>query len=234
MTASRGLVLVVDDEPQIHRVLTPALVAAGYDTLRAERGDQGLQLAAFRAPDLILLDLALPDMDGHEVLAKLRKFCDAPVIVLSARDSEIEKITSLDAGADDYVEKPFRLGELLARMRTALRHRSRQENTDAPISLGGVIIDTTTRQITLSGTALSLTNHELALLLLLARNRGRLLTHNQILTAVWGHVHADDVTYLRVYIGRLRRKLGADFAESIITEPGVGYRLQDDVGTNPL
>jgi two-component system KDP operon response regulator KdpE len=234
VTASGGIILVVDDEPQIHRFLTPALVAAGYETLRAERGDQGLQLAASRVPDLILLDLGLPDMDGHEVLAKLRKFSDVPIIILSARDSSVEKIAALDAGADDYLEKPFRLGELLARMRAALRHRSRQEKVDSQISFGGLVIDAAAYRVTLGGTVLSLTKHEHTLLLLLARNRGRVLTHGQLLTAVWGHVHADDVTYLRVYIGRLRRKLGADFSASIITEPGVGYRLQENVWTNPL
>lgn len=233
MTDSGGIILVVDDEPQIHRFLTPALVAAGYETLRAERGDQGLQLAAFHVPDLILLDLGLPDIDGHEALAKLRKFSDVPIIILSARDNSVEKIAALDAGADDYLEKPFRLGELLARMRVALRHRSRQENVDATVSFGGIVIDPAANRVMLGGTTLSLTKHEHALLLLLARNRGRMLTHGQILTAVWGHVHADDVTYLRVYIGRLRRKLGADFAASIITEPGVGYRLQENVAANP-
>ena len=232
MTASGGIILVVDDEPQIHRFLTPALVAAGYETLWAERGDQGLQLAASRVPDLILLDLGLPDMNGHEVLAKLRKFSDVPIIILSARDSSVEKIAALDAGADDYLEKPFRLGELLVRMRVALRHRSRQENVEGAISFGGLAIDPGAHRVTLGGTVLSLTKREHALLLLLARNRGRVLTHGQILTAVWGHVHADDVTYLRVYIGRLRRKLGAEFSSSIMTEPGVGYRLQDNVCTN--
>ena len=135
-----GRILVVDDEPQIHRFLTPALTASGYETVRAERGEEALRLAASRAPDAILLDLGLPDMDGHEVLAKLREFTDVPIIILSARDRETDKIAALDAGADDYVEKPFGLGELLARIRTALRHRLRQDNAEKPVEIGGLVI----------------------------------------------------------------------------------------------
>lgn len=225
-----GRVLVVDDEPQIHRFLAPALAASGYETVRAERGDEALRLAAARAPDAILLDLGLPDMDGHEVLRKLREFTDVPIIILSARDREAEKIAALDAGADDYVEKPFKLGELLARIRTALRHRLRQENAEKPLTMGGLVIDPVAHKVTLDGEVLPLTRREHALLLLLARNRGRVLTHKQILTAIWGHAHTEDVAYLRVYIGQLRRKLGAGFAALILTEPGIGYRLQDVEG----
>jgi two-component system KDP operon response regulator KdpE len=227
VTASLGTILVVDDEPQIHRFLTPALSAAGYDAIRAERGEEALRLAAARAPDAILLDLGLPDMDGHLVLAKLREFTEVPVIILSARDRELEKIQALDAGADDYVEKPFALGELLARIRTALRHRLRQDNAEKPLSLGGLTIDPISHKVTLDNILLPLTKREHALLLLLARNRGRVLTHRQILTALWGPAHTEDVAYLRVYIGQLRRKLGAEPAALIITEPGIGYRLQD-------
>ena len=228
MTPSLGTILVVDDEPQIHRFLTPALTAAGYDTIRAERGEEALRLAAARAPDAILLDLGLPDMDGHLVLAKLRAFTEVPVIILSARDREAEKIQALDAGADDYVEKPFALGELLARIRTALRHRLRQDNAEKPLSLGGLTIDPVSHKVTLDNAELALTKREHAVLLLLARNRGRVLTHRQILTALWGPAHTEDVAYLRVYIGQLRRKLGAEPAALIITEPGIGYRLQDN------
>ena len=227
MNISLGTILVVDDEAQIHRFLTPALSASGYTSLRAERGDEALRLAASRAPDAILLDLGLPDMDGHEVLAKLREFTDVPIIILSARDREGEKIKALDAGADDYVEKPFGLGELLARIRTALRHRLRQDNAEKPLALGGLTIDPVLHKVTLDNAVLPLTKREHALLLLLARNRGRVLTHRQILTAIWGHAHTEDIAYLRVYIGQLRRKLGAEFAALIITEPGIGYRLRD-------
>lgn len=227
MTQSLGTILVVDDEPQIHRFLTPALAASGYESLRAERGDEALRLAAARAPEAILLDLGLPDMDGHEVLAKLREFTDVPVIILSARDRESEKIKALDAGADDYVEKPFGLGELLARIRTALRHRLVQDHAEKPLVIDGLTIDQMLHKVTLDNVVLSLTKREHALLLLLARNRGRVLTHRQILTAIWGHAHTEDVAYLRVYIGQLRRKLGENFSALIITEPGIGYRLQD-------
>jgi two-component system KDP operon response regulator KdpE len=227
MNIPLGTILVVDDEAQIHRFLTPALSASGYTALRAERGDEALRLAASRAPDAILLDLGLPDMDGHEVLAKLREFTDVPIIILSARDREGEKIKALDAGADDYVEKPFGLGELLARIRTALRHRLRQDNAEKPLVLAGLTIDPILHKVTLDNAVLPLTKREHALLLMLARNRGRVLTHRQILTAIWGHAHTEDVAYLRVYIGQLRRKLGAEFAALIITEPGIGYRLQD-------
>jgi two-component system KDP operon response regulator KdpE len=227
MTISAGTILVVDDEPQIHRFLTPALAASGFVTLRAERGDEALRLAASRAPDAILLDLGLPDMDGHEVLAKLREFTEVPIIILSARDREVDKIAALDAGADDYVEKPFGLGELLARIRTALRHRLRQDNAEKPLVVGGLTIDPIAHRVTLDGEILPLTKREHALLSLLARNRGRVLTHRQILTAIWGHAHTEDVAYLRVYIGQLRKKLGETFAALITTEPGVGYRLRD-------
>jgi two-component system KDP operon response regulator KdpE len=227
MNIPQGRILVVDDEPQIHRFLSPALAASGYEPLRAESGAQALRLAATRAPDAILLDLGLPDMDGHEVLAKLREFLDVPIIILSARDREGEKIKALDAGADDYVEKPFGLGELLARIRTALRHRLRQDNAEKPLDLGGLVIDPVAHKVTLEGEVLPLTRREHALLLLLARNRGRVLTHRQILTAIWGHTHTEDVAYLRVYIGQLRRKLGETFAPLILTEPGVGYRLKE-------
>ncbi len=217
----------MDDEPQIHRFLTPALAAAGYESLRAERGDEALRLAASGAPDAILLDLGLPDMDGHEVLAKLRAFTDVPIIILSARSRETEKINALDAGADDYVEKPFGLGELLARIRLALRRRLRQDSAESPVTFGPLTIDPVAHRVTLDNAVLPLTKHEHALALLLARNSGRVLTHHQILTAIWGPAHAEDISYLRVYIGRLRHKLGKEFAASIITEPGVGYRLQE-------
>jgi two-component system, OmpR family, KDP operon response regulator KdpE len=227
MSIPTGRILVVDDEPQIHRFLNPALTASGYESVRAERGDEALRLAASRAPDAILLDLGLPDMDGHEVLTKLREFTDVPVIILSARDRETEKIAALDAGADDYIEKPFGLGELLARIRTALRHRLKQDNAEKPLTVGGLTIDPILHRVTLDEEVLPLTRREHALLLLLARNRGRVLTHRQILTAIWGHAHTEDVAYLRVYIGQLRRKLGEAFAALIVTEPGIGYRLQD-------
>jgi two-component system KDP operon response regulator KdpE len=221
-----GRILVVDDEPQIHRFLSPALTAAGYFPLRAERGDEALRIAASQAPDLLLLDLGLPDMDGHEVLRRLREFSAIPVIILSARDREAEKIAALDNGADDYVEKPFGLGELMARIRTSLRRQNANEPPPASLELGGIKI--TPQNATRDGEVLPLTKREHALLLLLARNRGRVLTHRQILTALWGPAHTEDVAYLRVYIGQLRKHLGEETAKLIVTEPGVGYRLTDE------
>ncbi|MBB5371838.1 response regulator transcription factor [Acidocella aromatica] len=225
MSIVSGRILVVDDEPQIHRFLTPALTAAGFEPLRAERGDAALRMVAANTPDLVLLDLGLPDMDGQDVLRRLRAFSAVPVIILSARDREAEKIAALDAGADDYVEKPFGLGELLARIRTALRHKGQQEPAGPELALDGLVI--TQQGAALNGEKLVLTKREHALLLLLARNHGRVLTHRQILTAIWGPAHAEDLAYLRVYIGQLRKKLGPDFSAKLKTEPGVGYRLEE-------
>ncbi|WP_298222706.1 response regulator [Acidocella sp.] len=221
-----GHILVVDDEPQIHRFLNPALSAAGYKPLRANNAAEALRQAAASAPDLILLDLGLPDMDGQEVLRRLRAFSSVPVIILSARDREAEKIAALDGGADDYVEKPFALGELLARVRTALRRTGAITPPSATLHVADLAItpDSTHR----GGSLLPLTKREHALLLLLARNRGRVLTHRQLLTALWGPAHTEDVAYLRVYIGQLRKHLGEAAAKLISTEPGIGYRLLDD------
>lgn len=222
-----GRILVVDDEPQIHRFLRPALEAAGYIVERADTATEGLRLAASRAPDAVLLDLGLPDLDGQEVLARLRRFSEVPVIVLSARDREIDKIAALDGGADDYIEKPFGVGELLARIRTALRHRRAKNGVPEIVQLPGLEVDLARRQARTGKTILTLSPREWGLLSLLAQNAGRVMTHRQLLTAVWGPAHADDVQYLRVYIGQLRQKLGA--AGSLIgTEPGVGYRMADE------
>ncbi len=217
-------VLVIDDEPQIHRFLGPALDAAGYAVERADTARDGLRLAAARAPDVVLLDLGLPDLDGQEALRTLRSFSSVPVIVLSARDRDAEKIAALDHGADDYVEKPFSVGELMARIRTALRHARTRDQVPEVFAAGGLSVDLATRQVTLGAAPIALSPREFALLEILVRNAGRVLTHRQLLIAVWGPAHADDVQYLRVYIGHLRQKLGAD-AGMIATEPGIGYRL---------
>lgn len=222
-----GRILVVDDEPQIHRFIGPALTAAGHTPLRAERGEDALRQVATAVPDLVLLDLGLPDLDGQDVLKKLRAFSDIPVIILSAREREEEKVKALDAGADDYVEKPFALGELLARIRTALRRRGQQPLIAQPFEFEGLRLDPTELRVELQGEKIPLTKREHALLLLLLRNQGRVLTHRQILTAVWGPAHTEDVAYLRVYIGQLRRKLGPVLSAHLKTEPGVGYRLEE-------
>lgn len=220
-------ILVVDDEPQIHRFLRPALEAAGYAVERADTAMEGLHLAASRAPEAVLLDLGLPDMDGQEALGRLRGFSAVPVIVLSARDREADKIAALDGGADDYVEKPFAVGELLARIRTALRHRRAQDAVPDIVRLPGLEIDFALRKARRDGAALALSPREWELLSLFARNAGRVLTHRQLLTGVWGPAHADDVQYLRVYVGQLRHKLGPA-ARLLATEPGVGYRLAEE------
>lgn len=227
MTAFRPRILVIDDEPQIHRFLGPALDAAGYEPIRADDATTGLREIARKPPDAVVLDLGLPDMDGKEALAKARAFYDGPVIILSARDRETEKIDALDAGADDYVEKPFGVGELLARLRVALRHRLERQGSEPALQVGDVEIDLVNRRISKGGAAVKLSPKEYDLLASLAGGNGRVLTHKQILTAVWGPAHEHDVQYLRVFVGQLRQKLEDDPAEPklIETEPGVGYRL---------
>jgi len=223
--SSRPRILVVDDEPQIHRFLRPMLEAAEYEVESAVNGHAGLRLAAARSPDLILLDLGLPDIDGQEVLKQLRRFSSVPVIVLSARERASEKIAALDAGADDYVEKPFDVGELLARIRTGLRHGRSGPVADEVFRNGPLEVDLTRRLVRVDDRPLALTPREYGVLALLARNAGRVLTHGQLLTAVWGPAHTEDLQYLRVYIGHLRQKLGPEAARLVLTEPGVGYRL---------
>ncbi|TCR66656.1 response regulator [Bosea sp. BK604] len=227
MTAFRPRILVIDDEPQIHRFLGPALDAAGYEPIRADDAAAGLRELARKPPDAVVLDLGLPDMDGKEALAKARAFYDGPVIILSARDRETEKIDALDSGADDYVEKPFGVGELLARLRVALRHRLERQGAEATIVSGNVEIDLVNRRVSRDGAHVKLSPKEYDLLACLAGGNGRVLTHRQILTAVWGPAHEHDVQYLRVFVGQLRQKLEDDPAtpKLIETEPGVGYRL---------
>jgi len=219
------LILVVDDEPQIHRFLRPVLEAAGYDVSRAESGAAALREAASHPPALVLLDLGLPDGDGLDFLPRLRSFSDCPVIVLSARDRIAEKIRALDAGADDYVEKPFDLGELQARIRAAMRHNKNEPAPEKNVTLGPLAIDFEHRTVSVAGSPLVLSPREYDLLTLLARHRGKVITHRQLLSTVWGPAHTDDVQYLRVYIGQLRQKLGTVAAPLLRTEPNIGYRL---------
>lgn len=225
MTAHR--VLVVDDEPQIQRFLKPSLGAAGYEVIAAVNGSQALKAAATQAPDIILLDLGLPDMDGKDVIAELRTWSKVPIVVLSARDREAEKIAALDLGADDYVNKPFGIGELMARLRTALRHATQSAGEVAKVVSRDLVIDIAAHSVTRSGTPIKLTPKEFELLAILARNAERVVTHRQILTSVWGPAHTEDLQYLRVFIGQLRQKLkrSPDDVELIQTEAGIGYRL---------
>jgi two-component system KDP operon response regulator KdpE len=227
VSASRPRILVVDDEPQIHRFLGPALDAAGYEPVRADTGAEALREIARRAPDAVVLDLGLPDMDGKEVMTKARAFYEGPILILSARDREIEKIDALDLGADDYIEKPFGVGELLARLRVALRHRLLREGAEPVVTAGELNIDMVRRLVTRAGQPVRLSPKEYDLLTSLIEGDGKVLTHRQLLTAVWGPAHAHDVQYLRVFVGQLRQKLEADPAQPrhIRTEPGVGYRF---------
>jgi len=219
-------ILVIDDEPQIHRFLGPALDAAGYEFVRADTAADGLKEIARKAPDAVVLDLGLPDLDGKEALAKARAFYEGPIIILSARDKETEKIDALDAGADDYVEKPFGVGELLARLRVSLRHRLRDDGAEPVVTVGDLTVDLVKRLVTRAGEAIRLSPREYDLLAQLVRGAGKVVTHRQLLTAVWGPAHEQDVQYLRVFVGQLRQKIEPDPAAPalILTEPGVGYR----------
>lgn len=227
MTVSTHI-LVIDDEPQILRALRTILSEKGFKVTTASRGEEGLTLAATNSPDLIILDLGLPDMDGIEVCARLREWSPCPIIVLSVRDTEREKVAALDKGADDYLTKPFGIEELLARVRAALRHSGpARESQTATILAGSLAIDLAWHTVTRDGEPVKLTATEFKLLAYLAANRGRVLTHQSILTNVWGPADADHTEYLRVYMRQLRKKLEAepDNPRHILTEPGVGYRF---------
>ncbi len=223
-------ILIVDDEPQIQRFLKHALHAAGYETIEALGGAEALQAIATAAPDAVVLDLGLPDMDGKDVLRQVRAWSQVPIIVLSARDREAEKIAALDLGADDYVEKPFGIGELLARLRSSLRHKARDAGEATQFENGGLAVDTLKRLVSRDGVPLRLTPREYDLLAVLVRHVGRVVTHRQLLTSVWGPAHVDDMQYLRVFIGQLRGKIERDPNEPKLlrTEPGVGYRLLEN------
>lgn len=225
---NRETVLVVDDEPQILRFLKPSLEAVGYKVLTATTGGEALRSAANHAPDLVLLDLGLPDIDGKEVISQLRAWTKVPIIVVSARDREAEKIASLDLGADDYVDKPFGIGELLARVRAALRHAAQLSGEVTNYNADGLSIDLLAHTATLADKPLKLTPKEFDLLALLVRNAGRVVTHRQILTAVWGAAHGEDIQYLRVCVGQIRQKLkfAPEASELIETEVGIGYRFK--------
>ena len=221
-------ILVIDDEPQILRALRTILQAKQFRVTVASRGEEGLALAAAQLPDVIILDLSLPDMDGVEVCERLREWTQVPIIILSVRDGERDKVLALDKGADDYLTKPFGIEELLARIRVALKHSALATGTIQPvISAGPIAIDLPRHIVTREGEEVKLTATEFKLLAYLAANADRVLTHQAILTHVWGSIDADHVEYLRVYIGQLRKKLEANPEEPrfLITEPGIGYRL---------
>jgi two-component system, OmpR family, KDP operon response regulator KdpE len=222
-------VLVVDDEPAIHRFLTPALVANDYEVINAQAGGEALKRIAAGSPDVVVLDLGLPDMDGKEVIQRIREWSEVPIIVLSARDREAEKILALDLGADDFVNKPFGVGELMARLRAALRHRMQRSGETPVVRIGLLEIDIPRHRVTRDGLDVKLTPREFDLLAVLARHAGKVVTHKQILNAVWGPAHEQDTQYLRVYVGQLRQKIEEDVSEPsiVLTEPGIGYRLAE-------
>ena len=222
-------VLVIDDEVQIRRFLDISLRAQGYATVQAANGGEGLRALAGEGADLVILDIGLPDMEGHEVLAELRQWSQVPVIMLSVRGGEAEKVRALDNGANDYVTKPFGTQELMARVRALLRGRSTDGDGQVPLFDDGHLrIDLARREVRVDGAAVALTRKEYALLALLLRNAGRVVTQPQILQEVWGPSHRHDTHYLRILVGRLRHKLGDSALQSryLFTEPGVGLRFQ--------
>ncbi len=222
-------VLVVDDEPQIRRFLRVSLVAQGYHIAEAAAGEEALAKAAAERPDLVVLDLGLPDVDGQEVIRRLREWSAVPIIVLSVRERESEKVRALDNGADDYITKPFGMDELMARIRAALRHRVQAEAGEPVFRSGDLTVDLGRRVVSVAGRELKLTPKEYDLLRVLVTHAGRVVTHQQLLRAVWGPGYATEAQYLRVYIAQLRDKIEADPAQPkhILTEPGVGYRLKE-------
>jgi two-component system KDP operon response regulator KdpE len=230
MSAPGPLVMVVEDEPQMRRFLRASLTSHGYDLCEATSAAEAVALATSRGPELVLLDLGLPDEDGIAVTRRLREWSRVPIIVISARGRETDKVGVLDAGADDYLTKPFGVGELLARMRVALRHAQQAGGAPEPvIEIGPLRIDFARREVKLDDAEVHLTPIEYRLLSLLAQNAGRVLTHGQILKEVWGPGHAGETHYLRVYMAQLRRKIELEPARPRLlqTEPGVGYRLRE-------
>lgn len=224
---SEARILVIEDEAPIRRFLRLAIGSAGFTMLEADRGRTGIERAAVEAPDVVVLDLGLPDLDGKAVIAAIREWSQVPILVLSVRDAEAEKIAALDAGADDYVTKPFATGELLARLRALLRSRKPANAERATLIFGDLTIDLAARTVARGPLEAKLTRKEFEVLALLARHAGRLVTHRQLLGTIWGSAHVQDTHYLRIAIGHIREKIGDDAAnpQFILTEPGVGYRL---------
>ena len=227
-------VLVVDDEPAILRALTMGLRARGYRVLSAARGEVALELVVRESPDVVVLDLGLPDIDGVDLCRRLRSWTDVPIVVLSADGSDQRKVLALDEGADDYVTKPFSMPELLARIRVAVRHRPRRsagEPEPAVLTVGDLVVDLPQHRVTVAGREVELTPKEFAFLALLARHPGRVLTHRTILQEVWGPGYGTESQYLRVYASQLRKKLSDDPDDPrLVTAPGVGYRLVEPSG----
>jgi two-component system KDP operon response regulator KdpE len=230
VTESAIRVLIVDDEPQIRRFLRTSLSAHGYRVIEASCGREAIALTTTERPELLLLDLGLPDMDGLQVISRLREWSSVPIIVVSVRGQEAEKIAALDGGADDYVTKPFGMGELLARLRAALRHRLQTEVEEPLFRCGAQSVDLLNRLVTVDGREVKLTRKEYDLLRTLVTHAGKVVTHQYLLREVWGPGSLYETHYLRVYVGQLRQKIEPDPTQPryILTEPGVGYRLRID------
>ncbi len=230
MAQDKELILLIEDEPQMRRFLRVTLQSHGYRLIEASTGQEGLMQATTRNPDVVLLDLGLPDMDGLEVTKQLREWSEVPIIVISARGQEEDKIKALDAGADDYLTKPFGAGELLARIRVALRHKTllHSAQNEPVFVLDGLRVDLAARQVFLNEKEIHLTPIEYRLLTVLIKNAGKVVTHTHLLKEVWGPVYGGQTQYLRVYMTQLRRKLESNPARPkfLINEPGVGYRLK--------
>ncbi|MCC6337615.1 MAG: response regulator [Myxococcales bacterium] len=227
-SASGPVILLVEDEPQMRRFLRAALSSHAFRLVEAGSGTEAIALATSHNPEVVLLDLGLPDIDGLEVTRRLREFTKVPILVLSARGREDDKVAALDAGADDYVTKPFGTNELLARLRVALRHAQGEAKAEPVFELGSLRIDYARREVTKAGEVVKLTPIEYRLLTCLAKNLGKVLIHRYLLKEVWGPTHGDDTHYLRVYMAQLRRKLEDDASNPtfLLTEPGVGYRMK--------
>ena len=223
---STNRILVIDDESQIRKLLKVSLKSQGFYIEESHDGRDGINKVAIIKPDLVILDLGLPDMDGKEVIREIREWSNVPIVILTARDQEQEKIEALDNGADDYITKPFGIGELLARIRVCLRRKTEDENEHI-FNFGGLIIDLVNRRITVDNMEIKLTPTEYEIVKVLAQNAGKVITHKQLLKKVWGNAYDNDNNYIRVYIGQIRRKIEPNPAQPcyIITESGVGYRL---------
>ena len=223
---STNRILVIDDESQIRKLLKVSLKSQGFYIEESHDGRDGINKVAIIKPDLVILDLGLPDMDGKEVIREIREWSNVPIVILTARDQEQEKIEALDNGADDYITKPFGIGELLARIRVCLRRKTEDENEHI-FNFGGLIIDLVNRRITVDNMEIKLTPTEYEIIKVLAQNAGKVITHKQLLKKVWGNAYDNDNNYIRVYIGQIRRKIEPNPAQPcyIITESGVGYRF---------